>query len=1329
MENQDLSSPLLTKEHKIDEKHIGPPPPIPMCTLRDPFFSHINSILTLANERLSIENSDLCELDPSLKARTLTEEYTRLYEVKKSILCSLITALGCLGISMLIMVFISTLLQYADPLILKYMIRTISDKNAEGNDAIYNIIFIALIVLVLRTICEEHAYNVAYLCNCKAINCLFGLLYAKTLRITFAAKSLLGTGKIMNILHGDGKEVANYLHDFNVLWTIPLDIIVSLTLLYMEVGWYAILGAIIIGIGIGVQRIVYGKYTKIRRKMYKYMDNRSKYLNEYLENIKIIKYNAWEDFVYNNIKEARKKETGLNFYADMLKVVNDILIPFLMIMTIMVIYLMEGKALSAEKTFTVLALYKRLETPLSSVAKSFAMYARFRLSLARISLFMLVPESLPMIEENKQEVAGEIHVSKASFAWVDNRTIDHANEIQNLLKMGKKGKSKKSQEPLARYSTAPCLSNITMHIKRGELVAIVGAIGSGKTALMQSLIGELLCLEGSKQIGGRVRFVSQVPWIINSTISENIRISRQEPANEPLYQQVFKSCQLHIDVQQFIEGDKEEIGARGINLSGGQRARIGIARELYAEGDVYLFDDCLSALDPQVASSIFQKVILGTLEGKTRIFVTHSFHLISQATRIIVLKEGSIVEEGSYKELIANKGEFSRLQSGSTAESLALKVSAEEKTTLELQKKEMLSRTISLSMIGKINKNLGETKAVGGISWSYYGKLITMGGVWKFIISIFVFFFVEITTVLIQWWLAMWTSNYFNGTFWYYTAIYAALSILFCISLLLRKLTLAYFQYYLSLQSQLQLVNVLLHTPISWYDYTPIGRIVNRAVKDQSVLDGLGYSVTSACQKGISLLVSIAVIAFITPYFFVLFLILFGFYVYWYSTSIQASRDARRLVSMNHSPMYGIFNEILDGLINIRLANLSHLFLNRQHSYLDVCARSFLFKAYCSRWVNVRISMLGAFAVTGASVFLAFEKDAVLGAVAGFSLLNSISIARKLGQLLLAINDVETNMSSMERVCEYIEENPQERPYDQLVPAEENWPNKGKIEVNSLTIKYQPHLKSALRGLSFTVNPGEKIGVVGRTGSGKSTLTLALLRMSEPHIDNFAPQAQHIIIDGEDVEFLGLKFLRKGIGMIPQEPVLFSGTIRSNLDPFDKYSDAEIVSVLSRVKVTPILKRKVEDLDKIEEERVEGSAYKPVKMQEEKGEEVITDKDMLGLEVRERGDNFSLGERQLICIARALLKNPKILIMDEATASVDEATDWCIQEMIRGELKNTTVIIIAHRLKTILECNRIIVLEKGRLVDFDTPHNLIEKKSGFLYESLQKSSASAKAAS
>jgi ABC-type multidrug transport system fused ATPase/permease subunit len=276
--------------------------------------------------------------------------------------------------------------------------------------------------------------------------------------------------------------------------------------------------------------------------------------------------------------------------------------------------------------------------------------------------------------------------------------------------------------------------------------------------------------------------------------------------------------------------------------------------------------------------------------------------------------------------------------------------------------------------------------------------------------------------------------------------------------------------------------------------------------------------------------------------------------------------------------MYGIFNEILDGLINIRLSKLESLFLNRQQGYLDNCAKSYLFKCYCSRWVNLRISLLGAFAVTGASIFIALDKEFIMGAIAGFSMLNSLSIATSLGQLLLAINDVEVNMASMERICEYIETNPQELPYDAFPPAKGQWPSQGKIEVRNLTVRYQPHLKSALKSVSFAIGPGEKIGVIGRTGSGKSTLTLALLRLTEPFMDVLEPQGHHIFIDEEDVEFMGLKYLRKNIGMIPQEPILFSGNIRSNMDPFNNFTNEQIIGMLGKVRILPMLKRKVEEM-------------------------------------------------------------------------------------------------------------------------------------------------------
>eukprot|EP01022_Parablepharisma_sp_SALTPOND_P000797 TRINITY_DN105059_c1_g1_i1.p1 TRINITY_DN105059_c1_g1~~TRINITY_DN105059_c1_g1_i1.p1 ORF type:complete len:1385 (+),score=125.11 TRINITY_DN105059_c1_g1_i1:140-4294(+) len=1324
-----MEEPLLSRSSHIpfDTRKT-----YPTFTLLDPTFSYVNPILDLANSRGSIDNSDLYFLPPQYSSDLLMEKYMEIYRRRRSILGALTEILGLLGVVMIFMVFVSTLLQYADPLLLKYMIRYISDPSSEASSFLYILIGIGLFVLVLRTLCEQHAIHITYLCSVKTINCIFGLLYSKTLRISNAAKSLLGSGKIMNILHGDGKVVAGCVDGFNELWTTPIEIGVSLWLLYREIQWYSFMGACIIGLGIVVQKLVYDKYTIIRRKMYKYADGRSRYLNEYLEGIKIIKCNAWEDFSYANVKKARKHEVGLQFKAEMLKVVNEIMIPLLMILTILIIYLWEGQALNSEKTFTVLALYKKLESPLRSISSVFSWYAKFRLSLQRITLYMKTPESIQSIpyhvqtqNMNKSETQligkysppfppGEVKLYNCTYAWVDRKTINHAEKVHTLLKKGRTGKTRTATAALAKFSTAPCLQDINLHIKKGELVAVVGEIGSGKTAFLQGIIGELIRIRGCEEIGGTVRYVPQVPWIIYSTMEHNIRLERLEHASTEDYKKIFIDCDLDVDVRQFPEKDQVVIGARGANLSGGQRARVGIAREVYADGDVFLFDDCLAALDPQVASKIFTKVILNGLSGKTRIFVTHAFHLAALVPRIIVLKDGKVVEQGTYKELIKMGGEFSRLQSGAGLRSISVKEVVDKLSSPKPKRKAKQDKVEYLhdgekapkkKDVNLINK---EAKSVGSISWKYYMQLLKYGGLWMVLWGALAFFAVDVLMALIQWWLAMWTANKFDEGIWYYTTFYLIFSFLYCLSLFIRKFIVSYFQYNISFKSQTELVNILLHTPLSWFAHNPVGRIVNRGVKDQSIVDYLGTAIANSLQKTVSLLVTFFVIGMITPYFLILLCVLIALYLYWYNYSIQAARDARRLNSINHSPMYGIFNEILDGLINIRLANLETMFMDRQHNYLDISARSYIFKAYCSRWINFRIEILGAFAVAGASIFLALEKGVVLGSLAGFSLLNSISIAEKLGSLLLSVTDVETSMSSMERICEYIYQNPQEKSYYTPPPGPKVWPFSGKLEIQNLSIRYQPDARLALANVNFKVAPGEKVGVVGRTGSGKSTLTLALLRILEPvHISS----DKTIIIDDVDVEQIGLKYLRAAIGIIGQEPVLFSGTVRNNLDPFDQHTDKELVQALDKVRVMPLLKKKLaEEKPETGVGEYNGGYY--FKLQKDA---------VLELTVRERGENFSLGERQLICLARTLVKHPKVLIMDEATASVDEATDWKIHKMIRKEFKSTTVLIIAHRVKNLLECDKILVLEEGKAVDFDTPRNLIKKKAGFFYESLQQS--------
>lgn len=1290
----------------------------PKVVFADPFFSFVNPVLALANTRGFIDNCDLYHLPPQYQADTLLERYMELYGELKSVMWPLSKVLGTMGVVMIVLTLVSTLLQYADPLILKYMIKFISDPSQDATNSVYTLAAVGLVLLLLRNLCSQHATHITYLCNIKCINCVFGLLYQKTLRMSSAARALLGTGKIMNILHGDGKMVSNCVYGFNDLWTTPIEIVATLVLLYREIRWYAFIGATIIILGMGIQRFVYYKYTTIRRKMYKYMDGRSKYLNEYLEGVKIIKFNAWEDFAYENIKSARESEASLQFKAEMLKVVNEIMIPLLMILTILLIYLWEGHALTPEQTFTVLALYKKLESPLRKISSIFNWYAKFRLSLHRVHLFMQTPEGpRTSIEYRSPSISGrtgEVTLKGCSYAWVDKGAIEHAEQLHNLLKKGKTGEAKSMTSALANFSTQPCLHDVNLHIRKGELVAIVGEVGSGKSALLQGIIGELIRCQGESEVTGTVRYVSQVPWIIDSTMEHNICLSRPGERNEATYNSVFADCDLDVDARQFVEYDQVEIGARGANLSGGQRARVGIAREIYADGDVFLFDDCLSALDPQVAAKIFNNVILKGLQNKTRVFVTHAFHLASLVPRIIVLKEGRIVEEGSYSELISKNGEFARLQSGQKTAGIYEPKAEKTKKMKKLKKLKEMSPESSPGASARNDAVFSshEAKATGSISWKYYLQLITYGGLFRSVCALVVFFAVDIIMAIIQWWLAMWTMDRFGRTMWFYTAFYLGISLLYCVAIFVRKLLIASFQYYISLQSQIKLVETLLHTPVSWFDYNPVGRIVNRAVKDQSMVDSLGIALANAVQKAVSLVVTFFVIGLITPYFLVLLAALVVLYVYWYSYSIQAARDARRLNSINHSPMYNLFNEILDGLVNIRLAGLEEVFMGRQHAYLDASARSFIFKAYCSRWINLRIETLGAFAVAGASMFLAFDKGHVLGALAGFSLLNSISIASKLGSMLLSATEVETNMSSMERICEYIDYNPQERPYDSPEPQFAPWPSKGRLAVRGLSVRYQAASRLVLSEVGFIAEPGQKIGVVGRTGSGKSTLTMALLRVLEPVHTGEDNGGNCILIDGVDVENVGLKYLRSAIGIIGQDPVLFSGTVRSNLDPFRLHTDDEIMQALEKVTMFPLLRKKLEEQQQMEARELE------LRMREYK------DRDVMNLGVRERGENFSVGERQLLSLARALIKRPKILIMDEATASVDEGTDWHIHEMLRTEFKDTTVLIIAHRVKTILECDKILVLDEGKVVDFDAPQALINRKAGFFYDSLQQSFAS-----
>uniref|UniRef100_A0A8C0VM35 ABC-type glutathione-S-conjugate transporter n=1 Tax=Cyanistes caeruleus TaxID=156563 RepID=A0A8C0VM35_CYACU len=869
------------------------------------------------------------------------------------------------------------------------------------------------------------------------------------------------------------------------------------------------------------------------------------------------------------------------------------------------------------------------------------------------------------------------------------------------------------------------IRDVTLDIAPGSLVAVVGAVGSGKSSLVSAMLGEMENIKGHINIQGSLAYVPQQAWIQNATLKDNIIFGSE--VDEARYQQVIKACALLPDLELLPAGDQTEIGEKGINLSGGQKQRVSLARAVYSNADIYILDDPLSAVDAHVGKYLFQHVLgpKGLLQKKTRILVTHSISFLPQVDNIVVLTAGAVSEHGSYSTLLANKGAFSQFLNlyGKQEEDVSEENTAvvalagdeeeadegidpcmderpDDVVTMTLKReasihRRKLSRSLSKRSTSSQKaaqeerpkklkgQQLIEKEAVetGRVKFSMYLRYLRAVG--------FCFSFWIVMGYVGQYvaylgsnlWLSDWTDDskrYENQT--YPTqlrdlriGVFGALGVAQAIFLLFATMLSVQGTMRASRVMHQQLLSNILRAPMSFFDTTPTGRIVNRFAKDIFTVDEtIPMSFRSWLSCFMAIISTLIVICLATPFFTVVIVPLSIFYYFVLRFYVSTSRQLRRLDSVTRSPIYSHFGETVSGLSVIRAYGHQERFLKQNEITMDINQKSVYSWIISNRWLAIRLEFVGSLVVFFSALLAVIAKDTLEGGIVGLSVSSALNVTQTLNWLVRTSSELETNIVAVERVHEYMKVK-NEAPWVTKKRPPRGWPSRGEIQFVDYKVRYRPELDLVLQGITCSIGSTEKVGVVGRTGAGKSSLTNCLFRVLEA-------AGGKIIIDDVDIATIGLHDLRNNLTIIPQDPVLFTGTLRMNLDPFDQYSDEEVWKALELAH----LKTYVQGLP-------EG---------------------LLHL-VSEGGENLSVGQRQLVCLARALLRKAKILILDEATAAVDLETDHLIQTTIRSEFADCTVLTIAHRLHTIMDSNRVMVLHAGQIVEFDSPEELLVKQGVF----------------
>ncbi|XP_039213001.1 canalicular multispecific organic anion transporter 1 isoform X2 [Crotalus tigris] len=1191
-------------------------------------------------------------------------------------------------------------LVFVNPQLLKMMINFVSDPKAYPWQG-YLFALLLFVTALVQSFCLQQYFQLCFEVGMNLRTSLMAAIYKKALTVSNVTRKESTVGETVNLMSVDAQRFMDFAVYMHQLWSSPLQIIISLVFLWAELGPSVLAGIGVMVLLIPLNGVLVSKSRTIQVKNMNHKDERMKIMTEILNGIKILKFFAWELSFQKQVEKIRALELkGLLrfFHLQSVGIFLFSCAPFLVSVATFAVYVMidENNILDAQKAFTSIALFNILRFPLSMFPLTLSSMVQVKVSTDRLERYLGSADLNTSAIWHNSTPACAVKFHEASFAWEQDSDVT--------------------------------VKDITLEIARGSLVAIVGSVGSGKSSLISAMLGEMENIKGHINIQGSMAYVPQQAWIQNATLKDNILFG--SPLYEARYQQVLEACALLPDLQLLPGGDLTEIGEKGINLSGGQKQRVSLARAVYNNADTYLLDDPLSAVDSHVGRHIFDKVLgpEGLLQNKTRILVTHNLSFLAQVDDIVVLEAGSVTERGSYNTLLANSGSFAQLlntygnQQDNIHEEEAMGIEEEQelddypelvteevpadvvtmtqKNEASVQQKifnrsRSTSSNISIrkSHQGHLNdkKTMTEFKGqrlidkeameTGRVKLFTYLRYFHAVG-WGLSLSILIGYIGQTaSSVGFNLWLSDWTNDalrYENKTYPVTerdmrVGIYGVLGVSNSFFLLISIVLASFGTIRASRILHKQLLSNILRVPMSFFDSTPTGRIVNRFAKDIFTVDEtIPISLRSWMNCFFMILSTLVIICLATPYFAIIILPLGIVYYFILQFYVATSRQLRRLDSVTRSPIYSHFGETVSGLSVIRAFGHQERFLQHNEKIVDMNQKSVYSWLVSNRWLAVRLELVGNFTIFFAALLAVFVKDSLNGGIVGLSISSALNITQTLNWLVRMTSELETNIVAVERVHEYTEI-ANEAPWVTTQRPPSQWPNNGEITFMDYKVRYRPELELVLNGINCDIKGTEKIGVVGRTGAGKSSLTNCLFRILEA-------AGGKILIDGLDIATLGLHDLREKLTIIPQDPILFSGSLRMNLDPFDQYSDEDIWHALELAHLKSFVQALPEGLSS---------------------------------PVSEGGENLSVGQRQLVCLARALLRKTKILILDEATAAVDMETDHLIQETIRSEFANCTVITIAHRLHTIMDSHRVMVLQEGKIVEFDSPEQLLQQQGIF----------------
>ncbi|KAJ3397113.1 Multidrug resistance-associated protein 1 [Lobulomyces angularis] len=1262
--------------------------------------------LQLLGRKKTLDYSDIWNLPERLSNKIVYSIAKPEFQKSKSLLRSLWKSFGLEFSLYGLYRFFITGLNFSTPNLVKAFLTAIASPDS---DRTYNALAIGLTLFAVSflSVIFTGQYNHGiFKTELKVRGALALLVYDKALTLKCAGST--PDPKIYQHMSTDVINSINILPTFHLLWSSLLELILGGYLLYQLLGssCFSIIGALVI-VG-AIVAVCSPGIAKHQKAMMTFLDERVKVTSSLVTQIKCAKLYAYEKLYLDKIFEARTKE--LHSFQMVVKWLLGIIATFhslpgllaLLAFSAYAAWATDRPPLTSTIIFPALTILNLIHQPFATLATGFGNILTAKVSIERIIEFLKTDE-LNRTNANVEKVESSVNSNIA--VEFDNCTVRWPIEDAEKDKKKKKTKLEKKLEAAEKKqekknkvknqttekvlveipSLEPALQNISFKIPVGEVMVILGRVGSGKSALVNAILGEMNMISKSKAtVMGTTSFAPQTPWILNSSIRENILFGSEY--DEEWYDKVIEACALTHDFSILTDGDRTLVGDKGISLSGGQKQRIGTARAVYAKKDIVILDDPLSAVDSHVGKQIFENVISSKpkslLKDKTRIIVTNAVKYLSEfptETQIIFMADGKITEQGSLQKLLELKGNvWEMVNIGNETRSSTESNEDGEKLTEESVLEEVDSND-DIVVKGEemeVSSNEEELRS-GAVSKEVYFSYLRTWGKGGLIIWLALLVFTGAASLVPELWITIYSQRQEKGLdspIPFYFGIYAVVTIISALSLACY----AWFTLgYLCIKSSKKILSDALKpvaaSPMLFFDNTPSGRIINRFSSDASTLDMkipneiIGYMLL------MGMFINFMIRMVISNIFLLLSVpVMFGFYYLLQIFYLASSRELKRLDLAAKSPLYQTFGETIDGLTCIRAFGADERFKANCVAHLDKSQDVFYLYNTGLRWLEVNTGLVGALPVLFVVLASIYQNNDP--SFTGLGLVAVMTLSETLIGLVFLFCNLENDIISVERLLDY-SKLPSEGTFetDPNLNLKPEWPLKGEITFTNYSTKYREDLDPVLKNLSLTVKSGEKIGVVGRTGAGKSTISMALFRIINASEGS-------ISIDGVDISKIGLTDLRSRMTIIPQDPYIFTGTLRANLDPESKNSDDKIWLALESVGLKSFV----------------------TKTMKEGLESLISD----------GGSSISIGQRQLICLARAILRKTKILLLDEATASVDVQTDEMVQLALSTELKDCTVITIAHRINTIVNSDRILVLDNGYVAQFDAPNKLLKDPDG-----------------